>query len=86
MTRNGHFGKGMLLILAGVALVPRGSTLAAQTAADSVRVLDRAWGRAYAVYDTALAQSLFARDIIITNSVGALQTREQELTSGARPS
>lgn len=62
-----------------LALVLSATTLAAQTAVDSVRALDSAWGRAYAVHDTVTAQSLFARDIIITNSAGTVKTRDQEL-------
>jgi murein DD-endopeptidase MepM/ murein hydrolase activator NlpD/ketosteroid isomerase-like protein len=62
-----------------LALLLGATTLAAQTAVDSVRALDSAWARAYAVHDTATAQSLFARDIIITNSAGRVKTREQEL-------
>src|SRR5262245_45174332 len=52
---------------------------AQQSAADSIRSLDQGWGRAYALHDTAFAQQLFARDIVITNSAGAPKTRDQEL-------
>ncbi len=68
-----------LLLASLAALCLAASPLAAQTASDSVRALDRALAQAYAVHDTTTAQSLLTRDILITNSAGAVKTREQEL-------
>jgi ketosteroid isomerase-like protein len=49
------------------------------SAADSVRALDAAWARAYATHDTALAHALFADDILVTSSGGAVKTKQGEL-------
>ena len=57
----------------------------AQTITDTIRKLDSAWARSYAVHDTALALSLFADDIVITSTDGRLKNREQEL-GDIRPS
>ena len=51
----------------------------AQTLADSIRVLDGAWARAYATHDTALAQRLFADDVVITSSSGTMKSRDDEI-------
>lgn len=52
---------------------------AAQSAVDSVRVLDSAWARAYATHDTTLALALFAPDLVVASANGSLKSREDEL-------
>ena len=61
----------MLLATAGAAR--------AQGGADTVRRLDSAWARSYATHDTALAQSLFAEDILVTSTNGAVKNRAGEI-------
>jgi CubicO group peptidase (beta-lactamase class C family)/ketosteroid isomerase-like protein len=46
---------------------------------DTIRKLDSAWARSYAVHDTALALALFDDEIVITSTDGLLKNREQEL-------
>ena len=57
----------------------------AQTPAELVRSLDSAWARSYATHDTAFAQALFASELAVTSSSGAVKTREEELAD-VRPS
>jgi hypothetical protein len=52
---------------------------AAQSAVDSVRVLDSAWARAYATHDTTLALALFAPDLVVASANGSLKSREDAL-------
>ena len=52
---------------------------AAQSAVDSVRALDSAWARAYAIHDTTLALALFAPDLLVTSANGSLKSRTDEL-------
>ena len=58
---------------------------AQSSAADSVARLDSAWARSYAVHDTALAQALFAPDLVVVGGNGSLKNREGELRD-IRPS
>ena len=48
-------------------------------AADSVVKLDSAWARSYAVHDTALAEALFATDLVVVGGNGSLKNRQGEL-------
>jgi hypothetical protein len=41
--------------------------------------VDSAWARAYATNDTAVAQALFADELVVTSTNGSLKTRESEL-------
>jgi len=47
--------------------------------------LDSAWARSYATNDTVLARAVFAEDIVITSTTGAVKTREDEI-GDVRPS
>lgn len=58
---------------------------AQSSAVDSVARLDSAWARSYAVHDTALAQALFAADLVVVGGTGQLKNREGELRD-IRPS
>ena len=53
-------------------------------AADSVARLDSAWARSYAVHDTALAQALFAPDLVVVggNGPGSRCTTSAPTTPG----
>jgi ketosteroid isomerase-like protein len=53
--------------------------LAAQGATDSIRGLDSAWARAYAIHDTSLALGLFGDDLVVTGATGRLKTKGEEL-------
>jgi ketosteroid isomerase-like protein len=55
------------------------SCASGQSPADSIRSLDSAWARAYAVHDTGLAGSLFADDLVVTGLNGTLKDKEAEL-------
>ena len=46
---------------------------------DTIARLDSAWARSYAVHDTALAQALFAPDLVVVGGRGLLKNREGEL-------
>ncbi|HJQ66752.1 MAG TPA: nuclear transport factor 2 family protein [Gemmatimonadales bacterium] len=46
---------------------------------DSVARLDSAWARSYAVHDTALAQALYATDLVVVGGNGMLKDRDREL-------
>jgi ketosteroid isomerase-like protein len=64
----------------GVLLVALAASHAsAQTASDSIRSLDSAWARAYAVHDTSLAKALFADELVVTSLSGALKDKNGEL-------
>jgi hypothetical protein len=68
------------LVVTTSALVFDATTVRAQSSAkDSVARLDSAWARSYAVHDTALAQALFANDLVVVGGNGALKNREGEL-------
>ena len=54
-------------------------TRAQSPPADSVRRLDSAWARSYAVHDTAMAQALFAADLVVVGGNGSLKNRDGEL-------
>jgi ketosteroid isomerase-like protein len=64
----------ILLAVAGASARVQG-----QSAADSVRALDRAWAQAYATHDTAAAEALFADDVVVTSSGGHLKDKAGEL-------
>jgi len=70
--------------LDGAVLI--GAVLACATAAraqtpvlDSLARLDSARARSYAVHDTALAQALFAPDLVVVGGNGFLKDRDREL-------
>ena len=52
---------------------------AQSSAADSVARLDSAWARSYAVHDTAVAQALFASDLVVVGGNGSLKNRDAEM-------
>ena len=62
-----------------MALMGAASGAASQSAVDSVRALDSAWARAYAIHDTTLALALFAPDLVVTSANGSLKTLQDEL-------
>jgi ketosteroid isomerase-like protein len=64
----------LFLLLAATA-----TASAQQTAIDSVRTLDAGWARAYQVHDTAYALQLFADDLVMTSTNGALKDKQGEL-------
>jgi ketosteroid isomerase-like protein len=47
--------------------------------ADSIRRLDSAWARTYAVHDTALALSLLSDRIVITSANGRMKDKATEI-------
>ena len=51
--------------------------LSAQSPIDSVRRLDSAWARSYAIHDTALAHALFAPDLVVTGNNGTTKNRDR---------
>jgi ketosteroid isomerase-like protein len=51
----------------------------AQTAVASIRRLDSAWARSYAIHDTSFARALFADSLVVTSGSGAVKDREGEL-------
>jgi ketosteroid isomerase-like protein len=67
------------LPIAIVALLVAASRLGAQSVTDSIRALDSAFARSYAVHDTVTAKALFATDVLITGANGAIKSKEQEL-------
>jgi hypothetical protein len=69
----------MRISLACLALAMPVAARAQATARDSVARLDSAWARSYAVHDTATAQALFARDLMVVGGNGATKNREGEL-------
>ena len=66
---------------AGTLLIFAGATAQAQapSARDSLHALDRAWAQAYATHDTAVAEALFANDLVVTSSAGRLKTKAGEI-------
>jgi CubicO group peptidase (beta-lactamase class C family)/ketosteroid isomerase-like protein len=87
-----HFALGPTGPAASVTLVQNGrSQLAPRihadagpsrdggAAADTIRRLDSAWARAYAVHDTALAAALFADDLVATSSGGVVKGKPGEM-------
>ena len=62
------------------ALISCASIVRAQSPViDSLVRLDSAWARSYAVHDTALAQAIFASDLMVVGGNGSLKSREGEL-------
>ena len=53
--------------------------LRAQSAVDTLRMLDSAWARSYATHDTALALALLADDLVMTGSNGTRKAKTDEL-------
>jgi ketosteroid isomerase-like protein len=51
----------------------------AQDLRQAILRVDSAWARSYATNDTVLARSVFAEDIVITSTNGAVKTREDEI-------
>jgi ketosteroid isomerase-like protein len=47
--------------------------------AEAIRALDAGWARSYQVHDTAYAIQLFADDLVVTATNGALKTKQGEL-------
>lgn len=62
-----------------LAFIRAATHVVAQTTVDSLRALDSAWARAYAVHDTSLGQALFAEDLVVTSVAGALKDKRGEL-------
>ena len=82
MNRRYIRGKIMLvrpLVVTTIAALCGATAHAQSSAADSVARLDSAWARSYAVHDTALAQALFAADLMVVGGTGSLKNREGEL-------
>lgn len=64
----------VLLIVCGSV-----ATAAAQPVADSIRRLDSAWARTYAVHDTALAMSLLSDRLVMTSANGRTKDKAMEI-------
>lgn len=71
-------GTLLVLLVAGSPAMALG-----QSPADSVRALDSAWARSYATQDTNLAKLVFADDLVITSTTGALKDKRAELADVA---
>lgn len=67
------------VLLLTVLMPPTIPAAAQSPTADSVARLDQAWARSYAVHDTAVAQQLFAHDLVVVGGNGMLKDREGEL-------
>ena len=80
MTTANRQYHGLLAMALGSAMLTYATVARAQSpAADSVARLDSAWAKSYAVHDTAMAQALFASDLVVVGGSGSLKNREGEL-------
>jgi len=65
--------------MALLAIICVSQPCGAQSVVDSVRRLYSLWARTYATQDTAMARALLADDLFVTNGVGRISGKAQEL-------
>jgi hypothetical protein len=65
--------------VAAILLAVPSRTAGAQSTVDSLRVMDSAWARSYAMHDTALAIALLSDRLVMTSTDGRIKDKATEL-------